>query len=194
MTSLKGFDGENMQKMTFKKMVTGLILGASLMFTGCGNTIDIINDKPTTQTTTTTSTGQTTTTTPTTCTTGTCPTSTTSTCTTGTCPTSTTSTCTTGTCPLTSSTRLAFSSIRDAELDTYYTSNSVTIQGVDGVVTAKTTEGTLVINGVDTDVSEYEVENGDVVAIKVRSSEEYSSAINVQVEVDEEVVYFSVTT
>jgi len=102
--------------------------------------------------------------------------------------TETTETTTTGT------TNLAFSNIDNAELDTDYTTNVVTIVGVDGTVTVKTNNGSIVVNGVDKGVSEFDVYNGDTVAIKVRSSGSYSTAITVRVTAGEDVDFFGVTT
>jgi hypothetical protein len=179
-----------MKKTTKIKTLTVIVFNILWILTGCGNSVDIkAPNKP--QSTTSSTTTSITTATPTSCTTGTC-TSSTSTCSTGTC-TSATSSCTSGTCPATSA-KLTFASIRGAELDTYYTTNSITIQGVEGLTTARTSTGTLVVNGIDTDVSEYDVMNGDTVAVKVRSSEDDAVTQTVAVEMMGEIIYFDIAT
>lgn len=94
----------------------------------------------------------------------------------------------------TGTTNLAFSNISNADLDTGYTTNVVTIAGVEGTVVVKTNIGSLVVNGVDTEVAEYSVVNGDTVAVKVTSSGSYGTAVSVRVEAGGAVDFFSVTT
>jgi hypothetical protein len=63
-------------------------------------------------------------------------------------------------------------------LSTAVTTNAITVAGINQSVTASTTVGLIVKNGVDTGLSSVTVSNGDTVAIKLTTSGSNSTTIN----------------
>jgi len=94
----------------------------------------------------------------------------------------------------TNTTNFVFENRTNAELDTFYITNTVTIIGITEAITVKTNNGTLIVNGVDTDVAEYSVNAGDTVAVRVRSSGSYSTTITTRVQAQGLEDFFAITT
>ncbi len=70
-----------------------------------------------------------------------------------------------------------FPDIYSTPVNTYATTETLTISGINLAVTAKTTNGTLIINGVDTNLSTYSVKNKDTIAVRVLSPATYQEKL-----------------
>ncbi len=83
---------------------------------------------------------------------------------------------------------LDFGAVENAERNTVYTSEEKTVK-VNPATTAvaKTTLGTIVINGTDTELSESPINNGDKLSVKVVSSNEFETTVTAFVTVEFEV-------
>lgn len=71
-----------------------------------------------------------------------------------------------------------FNDVTNATLSTQYTSNTITISGIDSPAPISITGGTYSVNGGSHTSSPGTVENGNTVAVRVTSSASFSTAVN----------------
>ena len=76
--------------------------------------------------------------------------------------------------------------ILDAVISTVYTSDEITVSGLSAPVTATVTNGTIVLNSTDTGLTSTSVDNGDLVAIKLTSSANYSTSVYSTLTIDDQ--------
>ncbi|MDD4151101.1 MAG: S8 family serine peptidase [Candidatus Gracilibacteria bacterium] len=87
----------------------------------------------------------------------------------------------------------SFTSVNSAELNTQYTSNTITVTGINSSTGVTSTAGTLVINGSDSGTSGT-VSSGTTVAIKLTSSSSYSSSISSTINIGGISSIYTITT
>jgi hypothetical protein len=73
----------------------------------------------------------------------------------------------------------SFTDVTNASLSTVYTSNAITVSGVDGASTVTVTGGTYSINGGAYTSSAGSAVSGDTITVRGTSSGSYSTAVNV---------------
>ena len=88
---------------------------------------------------------------------------------------------------------LISATLTDANVSTEYTTNTVTITGINVSVTATTDIGTFIVNGVDSGAFAT-IDSGDTLAVKLTSSSDYSDTQGVEVNVGEGTDSFVLTT
>ncbi|MDD5213318.1 MAG: S8 family serine peptidase [Candidatus Gracilibacteria bacterium] len=87
----------------------------------------------------------------------------------------------------------AFTAVSSAELSTPYTSNTITVTGINTSTGITASAGTLIINGIDSGTSGT-VSSGTTVSVKLTSSASYSSVVSSTISIGGIAANYSVTT
>jgi hypothetical protein len=88
----------------------------------------------------------------------------------------------------------AFTDVTGAALSTVYTSNSITVAGINTAAAISITGGTYSVNGAGFVSSSGTVNNGDTVSVRGTSSASYSTAVNVAVAIGGVSDSYTITT
>jgi hypothetical protein len=87
-----------------------------------------------------------------------------------------------------------FIDINNATFSTVYTSNPITIQGIDGVVKVTLDNGLLIKNDSDIESNTTTVKEGDIIKVKLQSSANFGETISANATIGDLTKIFSITT
>ncbi|MEK6477176.1 hypothetical protein WJR50_06565 [Catalinimonas sp. 4WD22] len=88
----------------------------------------------------------------------------------------------------------SFTAQKDVAVDSFYTSNTITVSGIPFATPLKIEEGTIIKNGVELETDTTSVKNGDELAVKLLSSTEFKAATSALVDINGIAASFSITT
>lgn len=88
----------------------------------------------------------------------------------------------------------SFTAQKDVAVDSFYTSNTITVSGLPYATPATVEKGILIKNAVELKADTTSVKNGDKLAIRLRSSEVYATAVSSILDINGIAAAFEITT